>query len=179
VLKGVDIDTDGIGVLVRYLRKVEPDLAKQLPKEMRHVAKPIVTRARELVPQPTALTNWGKWTLARSSGGDRAWTKKATTGIVAQTDVRALGPQGQINLLSIAQKDPAGAIYENAGRRREGDIHSKNAGDRFVAALNAKSTAPRTLWPAVEENLFYLNRELQDVIDRWSAELEKTLDRAA
>lgn len=177
MLKGVDIDTDGIGVLVRYLRKVEPDLAKQLPKEMRHVAKPIVTRARELVPQPTALTNWGKWTLARSSGGDRAWTKKARTGIVAQTDVRALGPQGQINLLSIVQKDPAGAIYENAGRHPQAD---SARGRAFIRNLNNKhGQSPRTLWPAVEENLVYLNRELQDVIDRWSAELEKTLDRAA
>jgi hypothetical protein len=176
VLKGVEIDTDGIGVLVRYLRKVEPDLAKQLPKEMRHVAKPIVSRARELVPQPTALTNWGKWTLARSSGGDRAWTKKATTGIVAQTDVRALGPQGQINLLSIVQKDPAGAIYENAGRHPQAD---SARGRAFIRNLNNQhGQSPRTLWPAVEQNLFYLNRELQDVIDRWSAELEKTLKAA-
>ena len=179
MLKGVEIDTEGIGVVVRYLRKVEPELARLLPREMKSATRPVVDRARELVPQPTALTNWGKWTLARSSGGDRAWTKKARSGIVAQTDVRPIGPDNKINLLSIIQKDPAGAIYENAGRRRAGDIHSKNAGDRFVAALNAKSESPRYLWPAVEQNLFYLNRELQDVIDKWSLELEKALDRAA
>jgi hypothetical protein len=35
------------------------------------------------------------------------------------------------------------------------------------------------MWPAVEQNLGYLNREVQRVIDKWSQELEKALDRAA
>jgi hypothetical protein len=177
VLKSVEIDTEGIGVVVRYLRKVEPELARLLPREMKSAAKPVVDRARELVPQPTALTNWGKWTLARSSGGDRAWTKKARSGIVAQTDVRPIGPDNKINLLSIIQKDGAGAIYENAGRHPQADTARGRA---FIRNLNAKhGESPRYLWPAVEENLFYLNRELQDVIDKWSLELEKALDRAA
>ena len=177
MLKGVEIDTEGIGVVVRYLRKVEPELARLLPREMKSAARPVVDRARELVPQPTALTNWGKWTLARSSGGDRAWTKKARSGIVAQTDVRPIGPDNKINLLSIIQKDGAGAIYENAGRHPQADTARGRA---FIRNLNAKNgESPRYLWPAVEQNLFYLNRELQDVIDKWSLELEKTLDRAA
>jgi len=177
VLKGVEIDTQGIGVVVRYLRKVEPELARLLPREMKSAARPVVDRARELVPQPTALTNWGKWTLARSSGGDRAWTKKARSGIVAQTDVRPIGPDNKINLLSIIQKDGAGAIFENAGRHPQADTARGRA---FIRNLNVKhGESPRYLWPAVEENLFYLNKELQDVIDKWSLELEKALDRAA
>ena len=173
----VSVETDGIAHLVRYLRKVEPELARMLPREMRHVAKPVVQTARELVPQPTALSNWGKWTLARSSGGDRAWTRKARTGIVAQTDVRAFGDRNQINLLSLFQKDAAGAIYENAGRHPEANTARGRA---FIRNLNTKhGESPRYLWPAVEQNLGYLNRELQSVIDKWSKTLEQELDRAA
>lgn len=177
MLKSVEIDTEGIGVVVRYLRKVEPELARLLPREMKSAARPVVDRARELVPQPTALTNWGKWTLARSSGGDRAWTKKARSGIVAQTDVRPIGPDNKINLLSIIQKDGAGAIFENAGRHPQADTARGRA---FIRNLNAQhGPSPRYLWPAVEQNLFYLNRELQEVIDKWSLELEKALGKAA
>ena len=174
---GVDIDTDGIAVMVRYLRKVEPELARILPREMRGAAAPIVQTARSLVPQPSALSNWGAWT---QGGRDRSFTRKARTGIVAQTDVRASGERNQINLLSLFQKDPAGAIFDNAGRHREGATGRSGA---FLQNLNAKYGDPkekgRYMWPAVEQNLGYLNREVQRVIDNWSQELERTLDRAA
>ena len=83
-----------------------------------------------------------------------------------------------INLMELEAKDPASAIYENAGRHRQGDIHSKDAGDRFLAVLEDKhGSAPRFLWPAVEINIPKLNRELQKVIERWSEDLEKKVDR--
>jgi hypothetical protein len=174
---GVEIDTDGIAVMVRYLRKVEPELARILPREMRGAAAPIVQTARALVPQPTALRNWGAWT---ERGRDRSWTRKARTGIVAQTDVRATGERNQINLLSLFQKDPAGAIFDNAGRHSAGATGRSGA---FLQNLNDKYGDPtqkgRYMWPAVEQNLGYLNREVQRVIDKWSQELEKALDRAA
>jgi len=174
---GVEIDTDGIAVMVRYLRKVEPELARILPREMRGAAAPIVETARALVPQPTALRNWGAWT---ERGRDRSWTRKARTGIVAQTDVRATGERNQINLLSLFQKDPAGAIFDNAGRHSAGATGRSGA---FLQNLNDKYGDPtqqgRYMWPAVAQNLGYLNAELQDVIDKWTKTLEENLDRAA
>lgn len=169
----LEFDTDGISALVRYLRKIEPELARILPREMRHVAKPVVQTARALVPQPTALSNWGSW------GGRLDWTRQARTGIVAQTDVRA-SKSGEINLLSLFQKNPAGAVFDNAGRHRDGATGRSGA---FLQNLNDKYGDPkkegRYMWPAVAQNLGYLNRELQRVIDDWSKDLERELDRAA
>lgn len=170
----LEMDTGDIGELVIYLRKVEPDLARMLPREMRHVAKPVVQTARALIPAQRPLSNWGQW-------GERLdWSRKAVTGISATTDVRAgKYSKGQINLLAITQKNPAGAVFENAGRHP----NAKTArGRAFIRNLDNKYGAPdkgRYLWRAVEANLGYLNRELQDVIDRWSEELERTLGKAA
>lgn len=170
----LEMDTGDIGELVVYLRKVEPDLARQLPREMRHVAKTVVQEARSLIPSPRPLSNWGQW-------GERLdWTRQAKTGVVATTDVRAgKSSQGQINLLAIQQKNPAGAVYENAGRHGAPET---GRGRTFIDNLNNKYGKPdkgRYLWLAVENNLGYLNRELQHVIDMWSEELERTLGKAA
>ena len=170
----LEMDTGDIGELVIYLRKIEPDLARQLPREMRHVAKPVVQTARALIPAQRPLSNWGQW-------GERLdWSRKAVTGISATTDVRAgKYSKGQINLLAITQKNPAGAVFENAGRHPNAQTARGRA---FIRNLENKYGAPdkgRYLWLAVENNLGYLNRELQDVIDRWSEELERTLGKAA
>ena len=170
----LEMDTGDIGELVIYLRKVEPDLARMLPREMRHVAKPVVQTARALIPAQRPLSNWGEW-------GERLdWSRKAVTGISATTDVRAgKYSKGQINLLAITQKNPAGAVFENAGRHPNAQTARGRA---FIRNLDNKYGAPdkgRYLWVAVENNLGYLNRELQDVIDRWSTELERTLGKAA
>jgi hypothetical protein len=168
------MDTGDIGELVIYLRKVEPDLARMLPREMRHVAKPVVQTARALIPAQRPLSNWGQW-------GERLdWSRKAVTGISATTDVRAgKYSKGQINLLAITQKNPAGAVFENAGRHPDAQTARGRA---FIRNLENKYGAPdkgRYLWPAVEANLGMLHNELQDVIDRWSEELERTLGKAA
>ncbi len=170
----LEMDTGDIGELVVYLRKVEPDLARQLPREMRHVAKTVVQEARSLIPSPRPLSNWGQW-------GERLdWTRQAKTGVVATTDVRAgKSSRGQINLLAIQQKNPAGAVFENAGRHA---APTTGRGRTFIDNLNNKYGKPdkgRYLWLAVEANLGYLHNELQDVIDRWSEELERTLGKAA
>jgi len=170
----LDFDTGAIGELVVYLRKVEPDLARMLPREMRHVAKPVVQTARALIPAQRPLSNWGSW-------GERLdWSRKAVTGITATTDVRAgKSSRGQINLLAINQKNPAGAVFENAGRHPAADTARGRA---FIRNLDRRYGEPlkgRYLWPAVEANLGMLNRELQRVIDEWSQELEKDLELLA
>jgi hypothetical protein len=168
----LDLETGAIAELVLYLRKVEPELARILPREMRHVAKPVVQTARALIPASRPLSNWGSW-------GERLdWSRKAVTGITATTDVRAgKSSRGQINLLAIQQKNPAGAVYENAGRH---PAPTTGRGRTFIDNLNRKKgQSPRFLWPAVEANLGYLNNELQRVIDDWSKVLERELDKAA
>lgn len=174
MLQGIDIKTEGIADLIKALRKVEPELARQLPREMRQAGKPIVQDARDLLPEPSPLSNWGAW---NNRGRDRSWTRKARSGIQIETNTGARKGVHTINLMALTEKDGAGAIYENAGRKRQGSINSSDAGDRFVAALNNEQTSPRFLWPAVEMNIPRLNRELQKVIDRWSQELEKKVDR--
>ncbi len=179
MLKTIDVKTEGIGETVKELRKIKPDLAKRLPREMRQAAKPLVADARRLIPEQAPLSNWqtptGGWI---ERGRDRSWNSKTVrSGVRIVTNTGARKGANQIQLLALQEKDPVGAIFENAGRNRAGNIKSSNAGDRFIAALNAKKQSPRFLWPAVEQNLRNLDRDLQKVINSWTKELERTLSR--
>lgn len=175
MLKSVDVDVSGLAEVVRELRKIQPELAKELPKAMKVVGQPLIAEARTLLPTPTPLSNWGNWTLARESGGDRNWTRKAYSGITVKSNTGAPRGRNRIDLLELIQKDAAGAIYENAGRRVQ---TNDPRGLRFIDNLNAKhGPSPRYLWPAVEKNLRYLNDSVQDAVDRWLRDFEERVER--
>jgi hypothetical protein len=175
VLRSVDVDVTGLAEVVRELRKIQPELAKELPKSMRNAISPVVAEARTLLPTPSPLSNWGTWQLARQSGGDRNWTRKAYTGIVAKSNTGASKGRNRIDLLEIVQKDAAGAIYENAGRRA---ATTDPRGLRFIAQLNEQhGESPRYLWPAVEKNLGYINDEVQATVNRWLEQFEQRVER--
>lgn len=175
MLKSVDVDVSGLAEVVRELRKIQPELAKELPKAMKQVGQPLIAEARSLLPTPTPLSNWGSWTLARQSGGDRDWTRKAYSGITVKSNTGAPKGRNRIDLLELIQKDGAGAIYENAGRRVQ---TSDLRGLRFIDNLNAKhGLSPRYLWPAVEKNLRYLDESVQAAVDKWLAEFEQRVER--
>jgi hypothetical protein len=169
------MDLTGLAEVVRELRKLQPELAKDFQKKMRVVGDPIVAEARTLLPSPSPLGNWGKWTLQRQSGGNRDWTRKAYSGIQAKTNLGAPRGRNRIDLLEIIQRDPAGAIYENAGRNPD---PSGDKGQAFLQNLANKhgpypDNSSRYLWPAVYNNFDLIYSVAQRTIDAFLDDFEK------
>jgi hypothetical protein len=54
------VEVKGARELRKSLRKYQPDLAKELNKEMASYLSPVVRQARSYLPSQAPLSNWGK-----------------------------------------------------------------------------------------------------------------------
>jgi hypothetical protein len=116
--------------LRKALRAYTPDLAKQMPKEIATVLKPVVKAARGYLPDNgSILSGWrsrenytGKFPLYDASTARR--------GISYKTTPSKANSRGFRSLARLLNKTAAGAIYETMGR--------KTPNSRFVQNQRAK-----------------------------------------
>jgi hypothetical protein len=146
----------GVRETVRALRKVDPELLKEMNAEIRAVMVPLRDKARGFAPspQPDNLYNWaegsvGKKITARNSSFRAFNTEgrlrlfplydhsQAVKGIYYSQAPSKKNRNGWQALYYVANKSAAGSIYETAGRKNPGgDPNSKSnnpgAGAHFV-----------------------------------------------
>jgi hypothetical protein len=100
--------------LRKALKKFTPDLAKEMPKEMASLLRPITVKARGFVPSETPLSGWGK---AKSTGKFPVFDARAAKGGIGyKTTPSRPNAQGFTSLARIHNASASGAIYETAGR---------------------------------------------------------------
>ena len=144
----------GVKELRYALRNFEPDLSKELQKEIAGFLKPIVKKARGYVKPEFTPSHWrgetqtGKWPIYNATLMRR--------GIGYKTTPSKPNRRGFSYAASISNKTASGAIYETAGRKDMGGqqkapkgtprtnknfSHSNNpkAGAQFIAALERAS----------------------------------------
>jgi hypothetical protein len=97
----------GLAPTLRTLSKVDRELRKQVIREMRGAAKPMVAEARSLYPPNSALASWGSW----RGGYDQ---KRAQRGV--KTKLRTSSRSDQIDLFTLVQDNAAGIIFAMAGK---------------------------------------------------------------
>jgi hypothetical protein len=124
----------GVKQLRYALKNFEPDLAKETQKEMAGALKPIVLKARNLVPAISPLSGWRP--RAMSEARFPTWDSRiAKRGITFRTTPSRPNRRGFSYAASIYNKSAIGAIYETAGRRPSGT--SKRSRPNFAQALGA------------------------------------------
>ena len=172
----VAAEAQGLADAIKTLGKVDPELKKQLVKEMKTAADPLVALARSLVPDATPLSGWGNW-----KGG---WnTAKVRRGIkVSQRNTAQRGTGGKreetIRLLALISSSAPGAIYDMAGRAGGGGRGSENAdrGRAMIEKLDEIDRSSRTLWPAAERKLGDVQKAVRDAIEEMEQTLQKELE---
>ena len=146
----------------KALKKFEPDLSKEIQREMANLLKPIVKNARGFIPT-TILSNWSKPESSDVSYRQfpRYDARDAKRGIGYRTSPSKPNRNGFRALARIVNTSAAGTIYETAGRKnpqgqpvavmvqtkwippymQTGRDYSKslnpNAGKQFIDAINA------------------------------------------
>ena len=165
------IEVDGAAASIRVLGQIEPELRKQAIKEIKSAGDAIVQEARALVPTVKPLTNWYNWKGGFVPAKVRRGIKVAYRGS-AQRD------KNTIDLLTIRQTDPAGAIFELAGfrdgtkGRNQSPVYD-NAGRVFIEQLRKgerngakwQPKARRTLWPAIARHRDEVREAVQTAVD--------------
>ena len=123
------VEIKGLAETLSAMRKFEPDLAKNLNKEVRAALTPVQRTARGLVPETiSGLSNWkfknhgGKVTKESSAFGQLGHFPKFNAAIVKRGIKIFIGKSkpnrsGFVTFYRISNTTAAGAIMETAGRK--------------------------------------------------------------
>ena len=165
------VEVNGLNDALRMLRHIDPQLRRQVDKEMKEtVGKDIVPFARRLYPATDRLGNWGNW-----RGGYNQ--SKVQRGVKVR--IKTTGRQDQISGLFLTNSSGPGVIFSTAGKKTSGTSPTRDNGSgnsaAFIDRLKRFGEPMRALWPAVLEKRDTLesnvNKAVDDLMDRISKEL--------
>jgi hypothetical protein len=151
----VPVEVKGLIEVTKAMRKLAPDMDKELSKTVRSILKPVVATARSYAT-PT-IAGLSGWTFAgrgkKISAGNSSFrvgtfpkynASEVRSGIKYSSAKSRPNRSGFTALYRIVNNSRAGAIYETAGRANfSGSPRSRssnpNAGYHFNLALNNNS----------------------------------------
>ena len=178
-----NLQVKGIQETLALLHKIDPAYRRDITKRIKRAGDVMVTEARSMVTTisgvkgaPLSGMNRGtlikgreiRWNTATVNKGfnvkvgSRATKERYvnftrfTDGVATHTEQIPFGAK-PYRLMTVQQRDAAGAIYDHAGRHTTG---------RFVANLNVSGGGeqPRVIDKAVEKNKPAVQQEVQLVI---------------
>jgi hypothetical protein len=167
------INVENLDKTLNALRVIDPEMKKNLNKEMVKSVRPILKKARAAVPARPAR-NWGSWTdskTKRDLSWDRGVVKRGITTSTANTRAGAGGVRAQFRLLN---KSAAGAIYETAGAGGgNGTLQSRY----FLRNLELQGKPPRLLVRTWREEKGYtvVAGAMRGVVERAEARVNQAL----
>jgi hypothetical protein len=155
---------------LKAIKKVQPELIKQMKKDMRKEAQPAIKSIKDyllwLDPDVEPFNNSNdsnitKGELIRGRGGKTRWRK---TDILRGIRVKFGGPnrkarmgRTQYAIMSIYQANPAGAIYDQAGSQSPQTVFNTNLAKEDKAHKDGerkgKKGGSRYMWPGAESHL--------------------------
>jgi hypothetical protein len=145
----MSVQLDGVKETLRALRKIDPELLKEMNKEIKGIMIPIRDKAREYAPTAAPLYNWDEQSYAtRVKKPRETATRKfplyqaeaARKGIYYSQSPSKRNAKGWSSQYIIANASASGAIYETAGRKNpSGSSRSKSnnpgAGSNFISRM--------------------------------------------
>lgn len=155
------VEVRGLQDTLRELRKFNPDLLKELKKDLTKQAQPIFTEAARRLPD-VAAPNWG------SKGRTGYSRNRAARGykVSIRASKRVKNMNGSMAVINLTQTNAGGAIWDQAGSRGNYSPPVQR-GAQFVRQLDRSSgNAQRGLWPASVSRRKDITREFQASITR-------------
>jgi hypothetical protein len=145
----MSVQLDGVKETLRALRKIDPELLKEMNKEIKGIMIPIRDKAREYAPTAAPLYNWDEQSYAtRVKKPRETATRKfplyqaeaARKGIYYSQSPSKRNAKGWSSQYIIANASASGAIYETAGRKNpNGSSRSRSnnpgAGSNFISRM--------------------------------------------
>ena len=192
------VEVVGLREAQKAMRSLQPDLDKELKKQMRLILKPILAKAKGYVkesPLP-GLSQWsayndGLWTYRYFNAG------KVRAGIRAELSPSRHKNTGFVSLVRIVNLTPAGAIYETAGRLNPGGkprdpngprnkfSHSRNpdAGMHFINSIGGQLAGRglkrgRLIYRAMDEDQGRVTQAIINAIKANAAKSARYVDAA-
>lgn len=162
--------------VLKTLKEIEPSLEREGRKSLRKAGDVVVNHAKGLVPggPPTGVqrntnrANWQTWS------GTRDWSRSGVQrGIKVKTSTRP-NKGGELRLVTLVQTNPAGVIFDMAGR--SGAYVKGRQGAAFVRALTKyHGGASRVMWPAYEDKAGMVDAAMVNAVNAMVDEINGRL----
>lgn len=169
------VTVEGVSETVAILKTFDRETLKSVNKEIYQEVKPLVGQARSLMPDKAPMSGWGK--PNNGEWGTRLLYDPRTAKMGIRTKIkpmRQLGGNVKERTLFLAQANPAGAIYETAGRKTKGQ---NKAGQQFINNLENPARGgsviigkqSRIIWSVVLDNRTRITNNTAKIIERYIA----------
>lgn len=113
----------GVKGLTRLLRETDKKLARELQRSMRSAVQPMIAQARQFTPAESPLSGW-------DHAGRTGWRQsEVMSGLKVTVGGRSMR-RNELPLLVLSQQNPAGMIYDWAGRSSYTGRKARSAGYR-------------------------------------------------
>ena len=166
-----EISVENVSETLQILRSFDKETLKAVNKEIYQEVKPLVGQSRALVPDKAPMSGWakpnsGEW------GTRLLWdTRKVKMGIRTQIKpMRQRGTNIRERTLFLAQANPAGVVYEWAGRKTKGQ---RSQGQQFVRNIEDRSgitvigKQSRIIWGVVLDNRKRITLATENILRRY------------
>lgn len=153
----------GVKETLRELNKMEPELAKQIKKDVKQITASVVADAKSAVPGTVI------------SGFSRNWQGGRLTPFSSENVRKSIGTRfsnrkrGAVAVFAVVMKSPIGEVFDMAGRSSANNLASQ--------LENRFGRASRIMWPAYERNQGQVEQDLQTVVDVIQRETNSRLVR--
>ena len=145
----MSVKLDGVKETLRAIRKIDPELLKEMNKEIKGIMIPIRDKARGYAPTVAPLYNWDEQTYATRVVKPREATGRkfplyqaeaARKGIYYSQSPSKRNKNGWSSQYIVANSSASGAIYETAGRKNPGGSsrsrsNNPGAGSNFISRM--------------------------------------------
>jgi len=170
----------GLEETVRGLQEWDKEALKLMNKEIYQVMKKIQVDARQLMPEATPLTKWGMTPKENSKWGRLQFVAKdARMGLKTKIERQRRRGTWTSKAYLMINSDPAGAIYETAGRKNPKGSSSQGAafikGIARESGLIVRGKQGRVAYKAVQDREPYTLNEIKDAINKGQAALNRKL----
>lgn len=168
----------GVPEMMGILKQIDPALQKATIAKMKLAAEPMIREARQSIPdeppRPSDPTKNGKgW----SANGRLGWNAaKIRRSITVKYKGRPNRKWGETNwtLLKMVMGNPAGSVYDIAGRKTAGVTPQGRA---LIAKLDRELKASRVMWRAAERHLPDVQQGVTDAIADMEYAIEQRIER--
>lgn len=144
------VTVTGVKETLRELGKIEPELAKQIKKDVKQITASVVADAKSAVPNQVL------------SGFARQWQGGRLTPFSSETVRKSITTRfsnrrkGAVAVFAVVMKSAIGTVIDITGRSSSGNLATQ---------LEARfGRASRFMWPAYERNKGQVEQDLQAVV---------------
>ena len=175
------LEIKGIQETMKALKAIEPDYAKQIRKDIKNAGAPVLNAARSLIPSSPPLSGMARGNLIRGRAGTKWSSNGASKGFIIKTNKSGQKARSvtfksgetidfaarPYQLLTLTQRDGAGAIWDHAGAKTKG---------AFVTNLEMVGTAqPRAAEPGVDAARPAVEGAVTDIVKKVMARSNKEM----